>query len=87
MSRLIWSPSALQDVQRLHRFLADKNLMLPAGSSDEGAQLVYGAAILDETGYEDAHELKIRQLQQRLFDIGAGEKVDSSDFLQLNLID
>lgn len=25
MSRLIWSPSALQDVQRLHRFLADKN--------------------------------------------------------------
>ena len=25
MSRLIWSPSALQDVQRLHRFLAGKN--------------------------------------------------------------
>ncbi len=25
MSRLIWSPQALQDVQRLHRFLADKN--------------------------------------------------------------
>ena len=25
MSRLIWSPPALQDVQRLHRFLADKN--------------------------------------------------------------
>ena len=25
MSRLIWSPSALQDVQRLHRFLTDKN--------------------------------------------------------------
>lgn len=25
MSRLIWSPSALQDVQRLHRFLADKS--------------------------------------------------------------
>ncbi len=25
MSRLIWSPSALRDVQRLYRFLADKN--------------------------------------------------------------
>lgn len=25
MPRLIWSPPALQDVQRLHRFLADKN--------------------------------------------------------------
>ncbi len=26
MSRLIWSPSALRDVQRLYRFLAPKNL-------------------------------------------------------------
>jgi plasmid stabilization system protein ParE len=26
MSRLIWSPSALLDVQRLYRFLAPKNL-------------------------------------------------------------
>lgn len=25
MPRLIWSPLALRDVQRLHRFLADKN--------------------------------------------------------------
>ncbi|MDQ2988898.1 MAG: type II toxin-antitoxin system RelE/ParE family toxin [Pseudomonadota bacterium] len=25
MSRLIWSPSALRDVQRLHRFLVGKN--------------------------------------------------------------
>ena len=25
MPRLIWSPSALNDVARLHRFLADKN--------------------------------------------------------------
>jgi plasmid stabilization system protein ParE len=25
MSRLIWSPAALQDMQRLHRFLASKN--------------------------------------------------------------
>ncbi len=25
MSRLIWSPSALRDVQRLHRFLANKD--------------------------------------------------------------
>ena len=25
MSRLIWSPAALRDVERLHRFLADKN--------------------------------------------------------------
>jgi plasmid stabilization system protein ParE len=25
MPRLIWSPPALQDVQRLHRFLAEKN--------------------------------------------------------------
>lgn len=25
MPRLIWSPQALRDVQRLHRFLADKN--------------------------------------------------------------
>ncbi len=25
MPRLIWSPSALRDVQRLHRFLAEKN--------------------------------------------------------------
>ncbi|OXR50783.1 plasmid stabilization protein [Pusillimonas sp. T2] len=25
MSRLIWSPSALQDVQRLYRFLASRN--------------------------------------------------------------
>lgn len=25
MSRLIWSPEALADVQRLHRFLAEKN--------------------------------------------------------------
>jgi hypothetical protein len=35
--------------------------------ADEGAQLVYEAAILDEAGYHDARELKIRQLQQRLF--------------------
>lgn len=26
MSRLIWSPSALQDIQRLYRFLAPNNL-------------------------------------------------------------
>ena len=26
MSQLIWSPSALQDLQRLYRFLATKNL-------------------------------------------------------------
>lgn len=26
MPRLIWSPPALQDVQRLHRFLANKNI-------------------------------------------------------------
>jgi plasmid stabilization system protein ParE len=26
MPRLIWSPPALRDVQRLHRFLADKNI-------------------------------------------------------------
>ena len=26
MPRLIWSPPALRDVQRLYRFLADKNL-------------------------------------------------------------
>jgi plasmid stabilization system protein ParE len=26
MSRLIWSPAALIDVQRLHRFLAPKNI-------------------------------------------------------------
>jgi plasmid stabilization system protein ParE len=26
MSRLIWSPNALQDVQRVYRFLALKNL-------------------------------------------------------------
>jgi plasmid stabilization system protein ParE len=26
MSRLIWSPSALRDVQRLYRFLAPKNM-------------------------------------------------------------
>lgn len=25
MSRLIWSPSALRDVQRMYRFLAEKN--------------------------------------------------------------
>lgn len=25
MPRLIWSPAALRDVQRLHRFLAEKN--------------------------------------------------------------
>lgn len=25
MSRLIWSPAALQDVRRLHQFLAEKN--------------------------------------------------------------
>ena len=25
MPRLIWSPAALRDVERLHRFLADKN--------------------------------------------------------------
>jgi plasmid stabilization system protein ParE len=25
MSHLIWSPQALQDLQRLHRFLADRN--------------------------------------------------------------
>ena len=25
MSRLIWSPAALRDVERLHRFLAEKN--------------------------------------------------------------
>jgi hypothetical protein len=38
-----------------------------AGVADEGAQLAYEAAILDEAGYEDARELKVRQLQQRLF--------------------
>ena len=26
MSRVIWSPSALQDVQRVYRFLAEKNM-------------------------------------------------------------
>jgi len=26
MSRLLWSPAALQDIQRLYRFLADINL-------------------------------------------------------------
>jgi plasmid stabilization system protein ParE len=26
--QLIWSPEALTDVQRLYRFLAEKNLML-----------------------------------------------------------
>ncbi len=26
MSRLIWSPSALRDVQRLHRFLGNKDI-------------------------------------------------------------
>ena len=26
MPRLIWSPAALRDVQRLHRFLAEKNI-------------------------------------------------------------
>lgn len=26
MPRLIWSPPALRDVQRLHRFLAEKNI-------------------------------------------------------------
>jgi hypothetical protein len=34
---------------------------------DGDAQLVYEAAILDEAGYNEARELKIRQLQQRLF--------------------
>ena len=34
---------------------------------DEGAQLVYEAAILDEQGYSDARELKLRQLQQRIY--------------------
>jgi hypothetical protein len=38
-----------------------------ADVADEGAQLVYEAAILDEAGYHDARELRIRQLQQRLF--------------------
>jgi len=27
MSQLIWTPEALQDVQRLYRFLADKNIV------------------------------------------------------------
>jgi len=26
MPRLIWSPSALRDIQRIHRFLAEKNI-------------------------------------------------------------
>jgi plasmid stabilization system protein ParE len=26
MPRLIWSPSAVRDVQRIHRFLAEKNM-------------------------------------------------------------
>jgi hypothetical protein len=34
---------------------------------DEGARLVYEAAIFDEQGYHDARELKLRQLQQRLY--------------------
>jgi hypothetical protein len=34
---------------------------------DEGARLVYEAAILDEQGYRDARELKLRQLQQRIY--------------------
>ncbi|SCY31667.1 hypothetical protein SAMN05216420_104218 [Nitrosospira sp. Nl5] len=34
---------------------------------DENARLVYEAAILDEEGYYDARELKIQQLQQKLY--------------------
>jgi hypothetical protein len=34
---------------------------------DEGARAVYEAAILEEEGYRDARELKLRQLQQRLY--------------------
>jgi len=31
MPRLIWSPSALHDVQRLYRFLAEKNVDAASG--------------------------------------------------------
>jgi hypothetical protein len=34
---------------------------------DEAARSVYEAAILEEEGYRDARELKLRQLQQRLY--------------------
>jgi hypothetical protein len=34
---------------------------------DDAARLVYEAAILEEQGYHDARELKLRQLQQRVY--------------------
>lgn len=34
---------------------------------DDAARLVYEAAILKEQGYHDARELKLRQLQQRVY--------------------
>jgi hypothetical protein len=34
---------------------------------DDAARLVYEVAILDEQGYHDARELKLRQLQQRVY--------------------
>lgn len=43
MPRLIWSPEALMDVQRLYRFLAEKNAdaaRRAAGAIREGAQII-----------------------------------------------
>jgi plasmid stabilization system protein ParE len=46
MPRLIWSPTALRDVQRLHRFLAPKSLAVakraPRVLLDCGSQRVEG---------------------------------------------
>lgn len=38
-----------------------------ADVGDEDARAVYEAAIFEEKGYHDARELKLRQLQQRLY--------------------
>lgn len=43
MPRLIWSPEALADIQRLYRFLAEKNLdaaRLAAAAIRDGMQIV-----------------------------------------------
>lgn len=45
MPRLIWTPAALQDVSRLHRFLKSKN---PLAASRAVAAIRAGAGLLGE---------------------------------------
>jgi hypothetical protein len=63
---------AMKGEAELKKAIADPNTRgrvekIRADVVDEGARAVYEAAILEEEGYRDARDLKLHQLQQRLY--------------------